>query len=181
MRSRIDSAAPVLLLSAFALIASTALLSCKDPHRKAAKREGAEAIQAASSAPVFSPLDTAALFSKLMILQDSISWNPGDRNLVNRYLRTSLDTVSGCFHVVGKGVVNKDYPESAQKMSRKMAAEYTGKRWTMYLKAWNAGLNISYGRTISGSVLYSEELYERILDDTLCLLLKVPIGSIVLE
>jgi hypothetical protein len=125
--------------------------------------------------------DTSAVFEQLLVLQDSINKSPNNRMLVSQYLSLSLDTSSGCFLVVGKGVGNPEFPEKARAESRKRAAQFDGNRWALYAKAWNTGSAVPFGKAIAGNIVYSEILYEREILDTLCVLMRVPIGSVILE
>jgi hypothetical protein len=127
------------------------------------------------------PIDTVGLLNAIRDLQDSIRAHPRDRALVGRLLAVALDTSCGCFYSVGTGLPNPTHPESAQRAERKLAAGYAGKRWTLYLKAWNLGRDIPFGQEISGDIVYSSVIYETLSGDTLLQLLQTPLGSIVLR
>jgi len=173
----------MLLRSVRALCAGTIVsmalvfVVCKD-HEPPFTKGGRQFAGSAQTAHTF---DTSAVFEQLLILQDSINKSPESRMLIARYLSISLDTGSGCFLVIGKGVGNPEFPEKARAESRKRAAQFDGNRWALYAKAWNTGSAVPFGKTIAGNIVYSEILYEREILDTLCVLMRVPIGSVILE
>jgi hypothetical protein len=107
---------------------------------------------------------------------DSLAWEAA-----REIEQISFDSVSGCFFVAGKGVFNKLHPQEAQQTGRQMAATYDAKRWEIFLKIRSQGRNISIGDKFSGEITYSITLCQRVENDTLMVLLKVPTGSIIPE
>jgi hypothetical protein len=124
-----------------------------------------------------------SLLSLLVGLENEVYVNLPSRGTValSELKQVSLDSASGSFLVVGKGAFNKSHPEAAWDKGRKMAASYDAKRWALYLKAWQEGSAITFGKKISGEVSYSRVLCERSDGDTLHQLIQVPIGSIVVK
>ena len=110
------------------------------------------------------------------VRDDSLAWEAA-----REIEQLSFDSVSGCFFVAGKGVFNKSHPQEAQRAGREMAATYDAKRWAVFLKIRSQGRNISIGDKFSGEITYSNALCQRLENDTLIILLKVPTGSIIPE
>ncbi len=128
--------------------------------------------------------DTTKLAHKLTSLrslQATVMLNSRESAPRSSLLNASFDTLSGCFLVTGKGVINPEHPEGARSLGRERAAKYDAERWSLYLKEWRLGQERAYGSAIGGSVAYSRILYERIIGDTLLVLTQVPVASIVLE
>jgi hypothetical protein len=96
------------------------------------------------------------------------------KKLVNR----TFDTSNGCFHTVGKGIINPSFPPETQNASRKNAAKYKGEQWALTLKSWYTGKKLPVCTHASGQIFYSKILFNKLIDDTLLMLLEVPLGSI---
>jgi hypothetical protein len=131
-------------------------------------------------------LDSArcdSLLSLLIKLENDVyaGLPSASADFLNELKKYSFDSSSGCFLTVGKGAFNKTFPEGAWDKGRKMAASYDGKRWALYLKAWQEGSAIVFGNKISGEVTYSRILLERAVGDTLYQLIQVPIGSVIVK
>jgi hypothetical protein len=134
-------------------------------------------------AQVSSPDSTGydSLLTLLIDLESKILCSPGSKSPILLFMKASADTANGCFLSAGKGTINRSHPESAWNRGRKMAANYDGKRWVLYLKAWSEGNPIPFGEKISGEVTYSSVLRERLEADTLYQLIQVPVGSVVIK
>lgn len=110
------------------------------------------------------------------VRDDSLAWEAA-----REIEKLSFDSVSGCFLVAGKGVFNKSHPQEAQQAGRELAATYDAKRWAIFLKIRSQGRDISIGDKFSGEITYSAALCQRVENDTLMILLKIPTGSIIPE
>lgn len=130
---------------------------------------------------IVAELDTAALFAKLIALEDSLRKDRANRKIIAELLKTSFDSSSGSFFTVGKGVANPKLPEPAQNAGRKRAAEIDAKRWILYIKSWYNNSQASLGDSISGQVTYSSNVAELIKGDTLLQLVQVPLGSVIVQ
>jgi hypothetical protein len=120
-----------------------------------------------------------SLLSRLRGLENEVYANPLDKEKIPPLLAASFDSSSGCFLVTGKGTHNKSMPESSWKQGRKIASAYDAKRWTLYLKSWSLGRRVRFGEKISGEIIYSRILLEKLEGDTLFTLVSVPTGSII--
>jgi hypothetical protein len=125
--------------------------------------------------------DYARILDRVLLLQDSVTAFPGDYDLALRLKQSAWDTSCGCFFSVGKGVANPTHPKETWTASRKTAARYSARRWSLYLKAWHLEQHIAFGAPISGEIVYSKGVYDTLVNDTLYHLIKVPVGSIVLK
>jgi hypothetical protein len=135
--------------------------------------------QGATTTPVPKNLDS--LFSVIGAIEDSLFRTPKDTTLFRTFLRASFDSVSGCFYVVGKGLAKRARAASIRDAERRKAAQRTAERWALYAKAWQEGQSLSFGHTISGTITYSTQAGEREKNDTLLMMIQVPLGSIVLR
>jgi hypothetical protein len=167
-----------LYVTAIALCFTLVFLSCRDIARQGAKASGGTTNprQPADSIQYYD-----SIFSAVKNCQDSVYNKPESETLAAKLLLAAYDTVSGSFLVVGKAVFNPDFPQQAQTADRKRASKYIGERWALYLKAWQAGNSIPFGKPIAGTIAYSKELSSREKGDTLFQLLMIPFGSIILD
>jgi hypothetical protein len=122
-----------------------------------------------------------SLLTVLLNRENTIYLAPKDKNNIVPFTSVSFDSASGCFLVAGKGTQNREFPESAWEKARKMASAYEAKRWALYAKAWTTGSSMPFGQKITGEITYSNVLRERLENDTLYVLVSVPIGSVVLK
>jgi hypothetical protein len=131
------------------------------------------------------PIDTQAYYDSLLSVmlswEDKIFSRPADTSLVRSFLKASFDTLSGAFFVAGKGTGNPEFPKEAQDVERQRVARYVGQRWALYLKAWGMGNRITFGKQISGQIMYCKDLRSKATPDTFYILLQIPVGSIVLK
>lgn len=164
------------ILSLASTILFGALLYCREDNPSEDDKTEQIAPQAEQAA-----LDYDALMTRLLELQNDIYANPTDPEFIPPLLKAAFDSTSGSFLVVGRGLANPAHPEAAQAASRKTAARHDGRRWALYLKAWRRGDMRPLSRTINGEIAYSKVLHERMRDDTLYLLLQVPLGSVVVK
>jgi hypothetical protein len=166
------------------LICLVLLLSCRtQPSLPDPRKTGAIhslPVYDSKGAPVV--LDSTkydSLLSRIIVLENAIYSNPHEVNNLSLLLKASFDSTSGCFLVVGKGTQNKSLPESSWKQGRKIASAYDAKRWALYCKTWSLGSVTPFGTKISGEIIYSRILFERLMSDTLYTLVSIPIGSII--
>jgi hypothetical protein len=157
------------------------MAACRDDQQPAGGAPRSETVTAKLPPPAPTPADYDAILSRILALQDAIRNKSSDLTLIPPLVTASFDTVTGSFRVVGKGVPNPKSPEATWNASRKTAAKSDALRWVLYLKAWRMGNMKAFGTRISGEIMYSTVLYERQGDDTLCQLVEVPIGSVVLK
>ncbi|MBD3322222.1 MAG: hypothetical protein GF350_14075 [Chitinivibrionales bacterium] len=167
-----------------AILAVSALfVSCREKEnetKKAPKGKADTTVRQSTGRRDFS-LDTAALFNRLLALEDSVRKESSNRELIEKLLETSFDSISGSFYSVGKGIANPEHPDAARQQARKRAAVTDARRWALYLKSWHHGSDISFGDSISGKITYSSVIAERDGKDTLLQLVQVPVGSVVAE
>ena len=122
-----------------------------------------------------------SLFDRIRLQEAAIAAYPSNERLVKELLGSALDSSAGCVYSIGKGTIDTALPATAQPVSQKIAAKYSAEKWALYCKAWLSGEKIPYGAPISGKVLYEKNLRARMKNDTLFLLLMVPVGSVVVK
>ncbi len=125
--------------------------------------------------------DPDSLLALVLPLQDSVYGNPRQAALAGALVKASLDSASGSFVVVGKGVVNPHTADEAAVAGQQRAAQSDAKRWALYLKAWYSGATLAFGDPLEGRIAYTNVLLERAKGDTLLQLVQVPLGSIEIE
>ena len=122
-----------------------------------------------------------SLLEKVLFLQNKLRLNPDNDSIKHNLTSVTFDTVSGSFMVAGTGLHNKKLPQSAREAGAIMAAQQDAQRWALYLKTWYQGFTIHFGEQISGTITYSTILLQKRRNDTLFLLLQIPLGSISLQ
>ena len=160
-----------------------AVCSCRPGHwlpQSAPKTSVPEWPSADTAAPAVS-VNPDTVFGVVQSLEGNILAEPKDTDWIAPLLAASYDSVCGCFHVVGKGVVNPEHATETARAGQRRAAEKDAKRWSLYLKAWHTGDTRAFGETIEGEVSYSTPLRERVVGDTLFVLLQVPVGSVTVK
>ena len=153
------------------------MVACRDTSNPSPGK----AAGAVSSAARDTAVNYDSLLTELLKLQTAILENPQDLRRIPPLIEKSFDTVSGAFLIAGRGVANPKFPEAAREASRKTAASYDGRMWGLHLKEWRTGSMRSFARPISGDIAYSKVLFERTNGDTLCQLIQIPIGSIIVK
>jgi hypothetical protein len=157
--------------------------SCRENNQmpKGSGRETAKLSEITVTDPVQDSLRIDSLFDVLWQLECAVAEKPADKKRTKKLLAKSLDTTAGCFYIVGKGLKNLDLPEEARQLAQKTSAKYAAEKWVLYLKALYSGEKISYGEQIAGDVLYKKDLRTRTMDDSLFVLVMVPVGSVVVK
>jgi hypothetical protein len=164
-------------------IASAAILigTCRENKQmpRGSSAQPAKSAEITPFDPIADSLRMDSLFDALLELEQAVAATPDDRRAVKNLCAKSLDSLAGCFYLVGTGVKNPSLPEDAQPAARKTAAKFSAEKWALYLKALHCGEKITYGETVKGRVLYTKELRTRITEDSLYMLVMVPVGSVV--
>lgn len=115
-------------------------------------------------------------------LEDRVRADPGNGNAAQALAKAAFDSASGCFIAAGKGTFNRSHPpQAALEAGRTMAAQYDAKRWALYLKTRSLRRGTMFGQNIAGEITYSSTLCARNQGDTLVLLVKVPLGSVIVK
>ena len=122
-----------------------------------------------------------SLLTFVLFQENEVRKMPATLLAVSLFLKSSFDSISGCFRVAGKGTYNREHPASSWKQGMSLAASYDAKRWALYAKQWSNGAKIPFVEKISGEITYSKTLIERVQDDTMYVLVSVPIGSIIVK
>lgn len=172
---------------AAALIIVTAAYGCKleaqlPRQERSAQQSGRTREPSGKSATAASTASAAivspdSLFDVLLPMFGEVYSSPAGQTPRATLLTTAFDSTSGCFRTIGKGVENAD-TRIARRAGRKRAAESDAKRWALYLRAWQLGDTRDFGAPIEGQVSYFENLYSRIVNDTLYILVSIPIGNV---
>jgi hypothetical protein len=163
------------------------LQSCKwqassaaiNKSRKLGSLQNLQPSLGAASTPDTTNYDS--LLSIVLLQENEIRKMPTTSLAVSLFLKSSFDSSSGCFRVAGKGTYNPELPKTTWRQGMKVAASYDAKRWALYAKQWSDGGHFIFGDKISGEITYSKILAERVQDDTMYVLVSVPIGSVVLK
>jgi hypothetical protein len=147
------------------------------------RKQGPESAQVSPQSSNVTPagqaeVDYDAIFGRVVALEDSLFSNPRNTAAMQALSVAAFDTVSGEFLVAGKGVANARLPRGGREAARKTAALRTAERWALYLKAWRTGRQISFGTPIGGQIAYSKLVRETVKDDTLLVLVLIPLGSV---
>lgn len=172
---------PVFLLTALSITVLFGACSHNGRMPKSSSRDTTKSSGVTVIDPVRDSLRIDSLFDTLRQLELAVAEKPVDRNRVKKLLEKSLDTANGCFYIVGKGLKNPDLPEEARPLALKTAAKFAAEKWALYLKALNSGEKITYGTPVTGKVLYKKDLLTRVVDDSLFMLVMVPLGSVVMK
>jgi hypothetical protein len=172
---------PVFLLIAVATIAILGACRENGQNPKCCTGDPVKSNEMTVTDPVQDSLRIDSLFDTLWQLECAVAEKPSDKNRAKKLLAKSLDSVSGCFYIVGKGLTNPDLPEKARPLAQKTSAQYSAEKWVLYLKTLYSGEKISYGAQISGEVLYNKGLRTRAADDSLFVLVMIPVGSVVVK
>ncbi len=114
-------------------------------------------------------------------LEDRVRADPGNGNATQALAKAAFDSASSCFLTAGKGTFNRSHPQAAQEAGRTMAAQYDAKRWALYLRTRSLGRAGTFGQNIAGAITYSSTMCTRNQGDTLVLLVKVPLGSVIVK
>jgi len=172
---------PVILLLIFAVTLMVG--ACRESGKQAGGPGSGfpKSTETTAVDPVKDSLRINSLFDTLWLLQCAVAEKPADQKKIQDLCEKSIDTLAGCFYVVGKGVRNTDLPEDTQDAFRKTSAKFAAQKWALFLKAKNEGEIISFGETIKGDVLYKKELRSRVSDDSLLVMFMVPVGSVVVK
>jgi hypothetical protein len=165
-------------LLVYCVLLAATLCQCRDLGRPSGKPGIPPPRDHVTQDPV---VDYDSLTDQLLALQNAVHDNPGNTKAIAALLKVSVDTASGCLLLVGKGTTNQTTPDATWEAARRTAAKLDAQRWALYEKAWHTGEMVRYGRKISGDIMYSKTLFERQGDDTLCQLLQIPIGSVVVK
>jgi hypothetical protein len=163
------------------------LQSCKwqassaaiNKSKKPATLQNLQPSSGTSSTPDTTNYDS--LLSIVQLQENEIIKMPTTPLAISLFLKSSFDSSSGCFRVAGKGTYNPEHPKTTWRQGMKVAASYDAKRWALYAKQWSDGGHFIFGEKISGEITYSKIIAERIQDDTMYVLVYVPIGSIILK
>ncbi|MBD3244040.1 MAG: hypothetical protein GF331_25835 [Chitinivibrionales bacterium] len=173
---------PACTLAVGALLAF-GLESCREDNSAPKSGPSPDSVHLTADTLSGRPLDADpdSLLAAVLPLQDSVYRNPQQSELTGVLVQTALDSASGSFVVVGKGVVNPEMTDEAARAGRQRAAQSDAKRWSLYLKAWYGGDTRAFGDAIEGKVAYTQVLLERMQGDTLLQLVQVPLGSVEVE
>lgn len=152
-----------------------------NPMPKGSSAQAAKSAESVVFDPAADSLRTDSLFDALMKFETAVAANPDDGTQVQNLREKSLDTVAGCFRIVGTGMKNPDLPEDAQPAARKAAAKFSAEKWALYLKALDSGEKVTFGTPIQGRVLYTKVLRTKMAGDSLFVLVMVPTGSVVVK
>lgn len=153
-------------------------IGCKPEKKAAVEKEPQERRQVQPTQDTLSAEECGRIMAKLDAVIRRVNAGNGEAEK-KRLVTESWDSVGGGFLCMGKGVVNPKLPEAARSGAQRKAARLTAERWALYLKKWRDGVYVSPTRGIGGEIAYSRELCRRNDEDTLFLLLQVPLGSIV--
>jgi hypothetical protein len=169
---------PLMLI---ALIAMT--VDCRDDAAmpKGSRARPADASKKETLSPERDSLRLDSLFDLLRQQESSLSAYPSNERLAQELLSTALDSAAGCFYTVGKGTIDTTFPEKARALRQKNMAKYASEKWALYCKAWLSGKKNACRTPITGKVLYGQDIRARSVDDTLFLMRKVPVGSVVVK
>lgn len=157
--------------------------SCRESNQmpKCSGAECAKSNETTVIDPVQDSLRIDSLLDTLWRLECAVSEKTSDKNLVKKLQAKSFDSASGCYYVVGIGLKNLDLPEEAQPLAQKTSAKYAAEKWALFLKAVYSGEKTTFGTPVSGKVLYKKDLRTRSVDDSLFVLVMVPVGSVVVK
>jgi hypothetical protein len=173
-----------LIVLAAAFLMTAVHLSCREemepPPAKPADQSG-KATSTAISSVVSDSSRLDSMFDRIRALEATLGAYPGNERMAADLLAAARDSVSNCFFVIGRGTMDTSLPESARQVSQKISAKYSAERWAIFCKARASGRKIPYTPAVEGKVLYGQEIKARQLNDTLYLMLKVPIGSITVK
>ncbi len=180
MKPRIPA---IFLLPMLALACISCKIQPSPPAVQSAPRPSAS-IAAIPAKPSDSARDSDrcdSLLPRLVELENAIRTHSSSEEAIRRFTDQSFDSVSGCFFVAGKGTFNTLQPTASRVLGRGMAAQYDAKRWAVFAKIRSLGRNMSFAGKFSGEITYSALLCEHAARDTLFVLLKVPLGSVVVR
>lgn len=172
---------PVFLVSALLLVFLAA--SCRENKEmpKSSCAENALTGDAGTYDPVRDSLRIDSLFDALCRLECSVAEKPDDRKRVKMLREKSLDTCAGCFYTVGRAASDPGLPEGERLVAREVAAKAAADKWTLFMKALGENEQLTCKSPVSGRILYRKELREKTVDDTLFVMVMVPVGSVVLR
>ncbi len=120
-----------------------------------------------------------SLLNILLPLEDEVLRNPANTDPMKQLLDAAFHAEGGRFYCVGKGIVNPKHPASVQQQGMRKAARHTGERWTLYMKAWQAGDTVTLDKQLSGRLKTTSTLhFEKTSNDTLYQLLSVSADSV---
>jgi hypothetical protein len=173
-------------ITAIAVFFFVALLvpSCRKQPSPASGKPSSVSSEAQRGESASGSKNTASCDSLLTVvnaLENSVRSAPRDQEAAQALAKASFDSSSGCFLAAGKGTFNRSHPQAAWETGRAMSAQLDAKRWALYLKTRSEGRDIVFGENISGGITYSSTMCSRVEGDTLILLVKVPLGSVIVK
>ncbi len=162
----------------YSIIMMTLLLVC----RKDTPKDWKKAVNSTRETRIVENTSPERFYDSLITLLDSLQNQAfADQKSIEPLLYHAFDSSGNCFYSVGKGTINYSFPQEAHLASRKTSAKINGEYWGIYLKAWHNNKKIGTGKTLSGQILYSRQLFQKLKSDTLFMLLEIPFGSIQLN
>lgn len=183
MKPRLSGALLPIRVFAVGAFLALGLGSCREDNSTPKSGPSPDTLSMAADTLSGGPLDADpdSLLALVLPLQDSVYRNPRQTELAGALVEASLDSASGSFVVVGKGVVNPQMTDEAALAGQQRAAQSDAKRWALYLMAWYGGDTRPFGDAIEGKIAYAKVLLERMKGDTLLQVVQVPIGSIEIQ
>lgn len=153
----------------------TLLISCRDQKKDefSKAKEGFIEVKKSPYKP-----DYDSILSSLLDLQNRLTVQPSEKELMRKLVSVSYQKSSGCFLTAGRGVINRKLPEAVRETERQKAADLSAQRWAFYVKEWYRDNMIPFGTPVSGTISYSSVLFQRAANDTLEILVQIPLGSI---
>ncbi|NLE03005.1 MAG: hypothetical protein GX640_24305 [Fibrobacter sp.] len=123
-------------------------------------------------------IDYPSLLDTLLVIQNEIMHAPDNKGLQQKLLLSAFDSISGSFLAAGTGISPIDQKPVIAEQLRLRTAKMVAQRWALYLKAWRSGNSVQFGDSISGTITYNTEVYSKMRNDTLYLIVQIPVGSI---